>query len=329
MKALRNLMGSVLASIVVSAQSASFECGSAKTEVERLICSDAALSKLDEDLHDAYASALQRSARTAVQREQFRWLSKRNTCRTVECLLEVYTGRIRQLDESKENQRNTRGAWTSELALDKALCTALRARLNRYDRDNAAGCVYSVLASFPDFMPEQWQELDPAQHRDLLEKALQYSNEGPHRYFSSRTESERQSLETASRLEADELIAEGIHLRLLRAKVLDHYYVAGAPVRAPAGTQSVLETYFPRTGGDNNRCPGKPTPKEPPGSTFLFTTDLRSPDPRVDPGTFSVLSASHMMLYRGRPVFIDFDAVSGDRGAGLAFICTFSFNPTR
>jgi uncharacterized protein len=39
-----------------TAQAASFDCGKAGTKVEKIVCSDADLSKLDEELNAAYTT---------------------------------------------------------------------------------------------------------------------------------------------------------------------------------------------------------------------------------------------------------------------------------
>lgn len=42
-------MGWLLCLVAVPVQAASFDCGKAGTKVEKLVCADAELSKLDED----------------------------------------------------------------------------------------------------------------------------------------------------------------------------------------------------------------------------------------------------------------------------------------
>lgn len=48
----------LLAAVTQSAQAASFDCGKARTPLERRICADPALAKADEDLAKAYAETL-------------------------------------------------------------------------------------------------------------------------------------------------------------------------------------------------------------------------------------------------------------------------------
>ena len=76
---------------------AGFDCGKAHSPMEKLICSNANLSKLDEDLSDAYkqaiASAGSKSTITQWQRE---WLrsSLVASCRNVQCLETAIATRI-------------------------------------------------------------------------------------------------------------------------------------------------------------------------------------------------------------------------------------------
>lgn len=82
------------------AQGASFDCRGAKTDVEKLICSDKELSDLDATLAQTY-----RQMRVSVRdpekiiMDQKRWLkSVRNNCTSVACLISAYQERIRVLN---------------------------------------------------------------------------------------------------------------------------------------------------------------------------------------------------------------------------------------
>ena len=52
------------------AQAASFDCGKTSTAVEKMICADAELSKLDEKMAAAYAEALQTDEKQAASIRQ-------------------------------------------------------------------------------------------------------------------------------------------------------------------------------------------------------------------------------------------------------------------
>jgi len=75
---------------------ASFDCGKASKKVEKMICSDTALSLLDEQLGEAYQEALASSPKPAiVKAEQKTWIhTERNLCQNAGCLQLTYRQRI-------------------------------------------------------------------------------------------------------------------------------------------------------------------------------------------------------------------------------------------
>jgi glucose/arabinose dehydrogenase/uncharacterized protein YecT (DUF1311 family) len=91
---------------VRSASAASFDCAKASTPTEKAICADPILSRLDEQLDDAYRVAQKRAeSRTALRDAQRKWLAtRRDVCRDSACLRAAYEARIDALlDESKGN----------------------------------------------------------------------------------------------------------------------------------------------------------------------------------------------------------------------------------
>lgn len=78
-----------------SVQAASFDCKKASTAVEKAICSDSQLSKLDEELGKVYKSALSVIAeKESLKAEQRKWIQFRNTIPDTETLIKVYKARI-------------------------------------------------------------------------------------------------------------------------------------------------------------------------------------------------------------------------------------------
>ena len=79
---------------------ASFDCTRAATPVERLICTDTALSTLDEHLGRYYAAAtvFVKEAQACLRADQQAWLQKRNRCRDEGCLKALYLDRLAELD---------------------------------------------------------------------------------------------------------------------------------------------------------------------------------------------------------------------------------------
>lgn len=96
----------VFAFAAPSTHAASFDCAKATTFAEKAICADPVLSRLDEQLADAYRVAQKRAeSRIALRNAQREWLAKRrDPCRDAACLRAAYEARIAALlDESTAN----------------------------------------------------------------------------------------------------------------------------------------------------------------------------------------------------------------------------------
>jgi len=84
--------------LMTTAWAASFDCAKAKTRVEKIICEDAALSKLDEEMNVAYKTALQDEKQAnAIKQAQKQWMKERNDCSDAECVRSAYENRNEQL----------------------------------------------------------------------------------------------------------------------------------------------------------------------------------------------------------------------------------------
>jgi uncharacterized protein len=86
------------------AVAASFDCAKASTRVEQMICSDAELSTLDDELAAAYATTYSASTRLdeLVEVQQRRWLVRRNACRDRGCIINAYYTRVKELGGKPE-----------------------------------------------------------------------------------------------------------------------------------------------------------------------------------------------------------------------------------
>ncbi|MDP2832525.1 MAG: lysozyme inhibitor LprI family protein [Pseudomonadota bacterium] len=93
-------MGLVLCLTFGQVQAASFDCGKAGTKVEKLICADDELSKLDEVLATAYADALKSPDPASLKTEQKAWLKVRNRCADVACIQAAYRQRTEALSQA-------------------------------------------------------------------------------------------------------------------------------------------------------------------------------------------------------------------------------------
>jgi uncharacterized protein YecT (DUF1311 family) len=79
---------------------ASFDCAKSSILVEKLICSNAELSRLDELLSVAYAQSYAISKnKTELKASQRRWLiEKRNTCADSQCIKNAYEARLYEIE---------------------------------------------------------------------------------------------------------------------------------------------------------------------------------------------------------------------------------------
>ncbi len=76
---------------------ASFDCGKARSSMEKLICSDEKLSKLDEELDAAYKHALAISgSKSVIKQWQRDWLRSYDVtgCKDAQCLSGAFASRI-------------------------------------------------------------------------------------------------------------------------------------------------------------------------------------------------------------------------------------------
>ena len=89
----------LLALVSTVSQSASFDCTKAALPVEKLICADAELSRLDDELAVAYRTALaQASNADAFKNAQRKWLAAtRGQCDDVTCIKHAYRARLGEL----------------------------------------------------------------------------------------------------------------------------------------------------------------------------------------------------------------------------------------
>ena len=91
------LAATLLAALAPLASAASFDCAKARSPMEKLICSDAQLSTLDEQLNTAFKEAIARSkARPQLVQWQREWLKSYEVtqCKDARCLAKEFTDRV-------------------------------------------------------------------------------------------------------------------------------------------------------------------------------------------------------------------------------------------
>lgn len=81
----------------------SFDCNKASTLVEKEICSDTSLGKLDDALAQNYkhmlAANIGDGARKDLRATQKEWLSVRNKCANTACVVDAYRKRVDEVCE--------------------------------------------------------------------------------------------------------------------------------------------------------------------------------------------------------------------------------------
>lgn len=195
----------VLALCVAStAQGASFDCAKATTKVERMICGDAELSKLDEELTATYKTALQdeKQAET-VRQAQKNWLKERNGCSDADCVKRAYETRLTALaitdqsaDSGKAEMPPIPQASKAKAEQEGTAPVAAKLRYTFCDKDKPelycegqTGKGYTVCEAYlkhlnsltepptceapipPGFKRPDWEEMDIMQHLDLAYQA--------------------------------------------------------------------------------------------------------------------------------------------------------------
>lgn len=85
-------------------QAASFDCTKAVTKVEKLICGDVEISKLDEELDTAYREALKDEKQAyATKQAQKQWMKKRNRCTDATCVKGLYESRLQAINANEKS----------------------------------------------------------------------------------------------------------------------------------------------------------------------------------------------------------------------------------
>ncbi|WP_368941208.1 lysozyme inhibitor LprI family protein [Citrobacter werkmanii] len=77
---------------------ASFDCKQAKSNTEKMICSNYKLNRLDDFLDKNYKiamkSAMPDNVKSRIKQSQVEWLGKRDTCGDAQCVQDMYSKRI-------------------------------------------------------------------------------------------------------------------------------------------------------------------------------------------------------------------------------------------
>ncbi len=101
-------LGMILFFYIQVGNAASFDCNKAKSPVEKAICTDSELSKLDEDLSQTYKAALiEYPVANYLRIRQREWIKTNSFCdknKFIPCLKEKYKERIKKLSDVSKIQ---------------------------------------------------------------------------------------------------------------------------------------------------------------------------------------------------------------------------------
>lgn len=159
-----------LLALICSAHAASFDCAKAQTRVEKLICENNELSKLDEDLASTYAAALKMESKgSTVRQAQKEWLKERNGCTSADCLKSAYGTRIASLPNAanvtavaaakeRRQEGTIKGKFISTY-VDSTVCQPFTRNLNEFRHLEFNSCNPRLSPKFPEFSRPVWEEI--------------------------------------------------------------------------------------------------------------------------------------------------------------------------
>ncbi len=193
---------------VSDAQAASFDCKLVQSTSEKLICNNAELSKLDEELATQYKHRLKMVANPAeLKSEQRRWLKQlRAQCQDAQCYIKAYNERMSlwQTPPSNELASNTISETNSHQAekpdykalrfkfcesnqsitckqtgRGNTICEAYLKHLNSISEDwPYAACKVWVNPTRGDIRLPQWQSLDIESNLALVYQLVSFERVG-------------------------------------------------------------------------------------------------------------------------------------------------------
>lgn len=177
---------------VAPVQAASFDCAKAATKIEKMICGDAGLSKLDEELNVAYKTALQDEKQATstssgqadtVKQAQKQWVKERNGCFDAGCVKRAYETRLSTLTSSDDEGTTHEVAGKYKMIEDSIyipqsdgitkveknaeVCTAFLKNLEAFPPFPPMACDVKFKPEFTDFKTPEWQDIDVWENRDL------------------------------------------------------------------------------------------------------------------------------------------------------------------
>ena len=176
---------------VINILAASFDCAKATTKVEKMICADTKLSRLDKEIAAAYAQLLSlidalgaKQEKKKFQELRKRWVREDEKCDNVYCLRNSYSSTLIFLQETIDNRKNLKVALEKDLLY--GYCGNLTLARNCGDQSGVGSDVCEDYLDYlntlkarpvcetpvpPQFKHPDWQELDVRTHMELAYQA--------------------------------------------------------------------------------------------------------------------------------------------------------------
>lgn len=136
-----------------------FDCNKASSNVEKMICDDRELLQKDNQLNHIYKLLIPLSSANFLKESQRKWIKKRNTCKTLDCLHEHYNSRL----EEFENQINYKFTTKQQ----NSICSEVSTTFNSYIGLIRKGYIEDTGKQLDNF---EWIKSD----KDLLSNSIKY-----------------------------------------------------------------------------------------------------------------------------------------------------------
>ena len=198
----------VLLSILLAAEkvhAVSFDCGKVNNRVEKMICADADLSKLDDKITNVYRRISSiRQESDVLRQAQNTWLQKRNRCADVACVRRAYWVRLQELEQSEADAEKKGNRFMSRsISRKKRLYGYCVDVQDPHNCGEQSGKGYAVCETYlnhlntltklpscqvvvpPGFHRPIWRKLDVMQHLKWAYQAEQFSHLGSDEDFRS------------------------------------------------------------------------------------------------------------------------------------------------
>ena len=162
--------------LALPAQAASFDCAKAGTKIEKLICGDAELSKLDEELNAAYKAAVQDKTKAdVVKQAQKQWMKERSGCADAACVKGAYEARLQSLASVSEKaivKQKMKPRFTVTEGKGWTVCESYVKFLNTLSEtlpeEAYPVCHLKLSSDFPDLKEPDWETLDIPSNLKLI-----------------------------------------------------------------------------------------------------------------------------------------------------------------